>query len=66
MSALTFYVIFTLGMLAPLLAMDLIFDDKERLFLMVDPPIIAGALLTFVVWGIWIFAINKRYRVVSR
>jgi hypothetical protein len=61
-----FYLIFTGLILSPLLIFDLIFDDKQELFMEVNHKIILGTMIIFLVWGIGMYLLHKKYRIVAK
>jgi hypothetical protein len=61
-----FYLAFTGIMLAPLLVFDLMFDDKQDMFMQLNYKIMAGSMLIFLIWGIGFYLLNKKYMVIPR
>jgi len=51
--------------LIPSLVFDLMFDDKQDLFMQLNHKIMLGSMMMFLVWGVGFYLLNKKYKVTA-
>lgn len=57
---------FILILLLPLLAFDLMFDDKQELFMQGDHGIIMATIMVSLFWATGMYILNQRYSICKR